>query len=162
MSGLLSHKVYTLAIIRNEAKILLGYKKRGFGKGKWNGFGGKVEEGESIIDAALREVKEECGLEPKDLTKIGTLEFQFLENPEIMKVNVFKSEVFTGEVAESEEMLPKWFHKDDIPYANMWPDDKHWLPLLLTNQSFSGFFLYDEGENILEKRLTVLDSIPVV
>ena len=36
-------------------------KKRGFGEGKWNGFGGKVEVGETIVEAAAREVKEECG-----------------------------------------------------------------------------------------------------
>lgn len=47
-------KLLTLTVIRNEREVLLGYKKRGFGCGKWNGFGGKVEKGESIIDAAVR------------------------------------------------------------------------------------------------------------
>ena len=45
-----SKKVMTLVYIRNEDKVLLGMKKRGFGKGKWNGFGGKVEHGENIIE----------------------------------------------------------------------------------------------------------------
>jgi 8-oxo-dGTP diphosphatase/2-hydroxy-dATP diphosphatase len=51
-----SIKVYTLVLIRNltERTILLGRKKRGFGIGKWNGFGGKVEANESVIDAAKR------------------------------------------------------------------------------------------------------------
>lgn len=47
-------KLFTLIIVRNEDEILLGFKKRGFGVGKWNGFGGKVETGESITDAAVR------------------------------------------------------------------------------------------------------------
>jgi len=40
--------------VRRERAILLGYKKRGFGAGKWNGFGGKVEIGETVEDAAKR------------------------------------------------------------------------------------------------------------
>ena len=39
--------------------MLLGMKKRGFGTGKWNGFGGKVEVGETVADAAQRELEEE-------------------------------------------------------------------------------------------------------
>jgi hypothetical protein len=45
------------------AHVLLGLKQRGFGTGKWNGFGGKVEKGEEIRDAAVREMKEEAGIE---------------------------------------------------------------------------------------------------
>ncbi|CAN0505072.1 unnamed protein product, partial [Ectocarpus sp. 12 AP-2014] len=36
----------------DSKEILLGMKKRGFGEGKWNGFGGKVESGESVEEAA--------------------------------------------------------------------------------------------------------------
>nr|CAD7569503.1 unnamed protein product [Timema californicum] len=49
-----ARKVLTLAIIRDGGNVLLGMKKRGFGKGKWNGFGGKVELGETIHQAAVR------------------------------------------------------------------------------------------------------------
>jgi hypothetical protein len=48
------------------SSVLLGLKKRGFGAGKWNGFGGKVEQGESIRTAAIREMKEEAGIESVD------------------------------------------------------------------------------------------------
>jgi 8-oxo-dGTP pyrophosphatase MutT (NUDIX family) len=41
-------------------------KKRGFGNGKYNGFGGKVENGETIQQAAIRETIEESGLTPLD------------------------------------------------------------------------------------------------
>jgi 8-oxo-dGTP pyrophosphatase MutT (NUDIX family) len=49
-------KVYSLVLIRDfeNNKILLGYKKRGFGSNKWNGFGGKVEPFESILECAVR------------------------------------------------------------------------------------------------------------
>jgi len=51
---MLGNKILTLAFVRRPGEILLGYKKRGFGVGKWNGFGGKVEIGETIHDAAKR------------------------------------------------------------------------------------------------------------
>lgn len=47
-------KLYTLAFIRNGNNILLGMKKRGFGAGRWNGFGGKVDADETILQAAKR------------------------------------------------------------------------------------------------------------
>lgn len=40
----------------------VGQKRRGFGEGLYNGFGGKVEKGEHVIEAAVRELQEECGL----------------------------------------------------------------------------------------------------
>ena len=57
----MSKKILTLVFLREDGRVLLGMKKRGFGAGKWNGFGGKVETGETITEAAVREVKEECG-----------------------------------------------------------------------------------------------------
>ena len=48
------NKLLTLAFLLDGNRILLGFKKRGFGMGKWNGFGGKVENGETIEQAAKR------------------------------------------------------------------------------------------------------------
>ena len=60
----MKNKLLTLVLLREmgRGEILLGMKKRGFGQGKWNGFGGKVKEGESIRECARRETLEECGL----------------------------------------------------------------------------------------------------
>ena len=54
-------KIVTLVFVHDNQKVLLGYKKRGFGAGRWNGFGGKVETGETLEQAARRELKEESG-----------------------------------------------------------------------------------------------------
>ncbi len=53
----------------SDGSVLLGMKKRGFGAGKWNGFGGKVEKGESNTQAAIRELEEESGI----ITKVCEL-----------------------------------------------------------------------------------------
>jgi 8-oxo-dGTP pyrophosphatase MutT (NUDIX family) len=75
----------------NEAKevseVLLGEKKRGFGKGKWNGFGGKVDASDaSIVAAAAREIQEEANVtvHERDLEHRGVLLFTFEGGKEVL------------------------------------------------------------------------------
>lgn len=157
--------VTTLCIIHQHPKILLGMKKRGFATGVWNGFGGKVKEDESIEEATKREMKEESGVDVVDLNKVGIMEFEFEDNPEILEVHVFKSENFSGEPMESEEMNPKWFHIDEIPFDQMWPDDTFWMPMFLEGKKFKGKFLFSKPSEseykskILKKELVEVDII---
>ncbi|MCX6719056.1 MAG: NUDIX domain-containing protein [Candidatus Taylorbacteria bacterium] len=72
-------KQMTLCIVYQPSRVLLGMKKMGFGKGRWNGFGGKVEAGETIEDAAKREVLEEAGIKVDHLEKMGVIDFEFKE-----------------------------------------------------------------------------------
>jgi len=154
---MLIRKLYTLALITEEDRLLLGWKKRGFGSGKWNGFGGKVEPDESIEDAAHRELLEESSLICKDLRKIGVLMFQFVENPVIMEVHVFAAHGgYEGTPTESDEMKPKWFKINEIPYDEMWDDDRIWFPLLLSNQQFSGHFLMNDRGLVVGHNLKII------
>ncbi|MEK7464207.1 MAG: 8-oxo-dGTP diphosphatase [Patescibacteria group bacterium] len=148
-------KVLTLTLVHNHPQILLGMKKRGFGAGKWNGFGGKVEPGESIEDAALREMREEAGIELASVEKFGVLDFSWKDNPEILEVHIFRGKEFLGKPKESDEMKPQWFHVNEIPFHAMWSDDKHWMPLFLANKKFNGNFVFDKDNNVLEHNLTV-------
>ncbi len=152
-------KLLTLCIIHQHPNILLGMKKRGFGAGRWNGFGGKVSQGETIEDAAKREVQEEAGIDVRDLNKVGIIEFEFKGNPEILEVHIFRSEHFSGEPAESEEMKPQWFHIDEIPFDSMWPDDIHWIPLFLVGKKFAGKFLFGDGDSILSQKLVEVEEL---
>ena len=61
-------------------QVLLGMKKRGFGKGRWNGFGGKMAVGETIEDAARRELREEAGITVKNFEKLGIIDFEFKDS----------------------------------------------------------------------------------
>ncbi len=152
-------KILTLCIIHKQQKVLLGMKKRGFGAGRWNGFGGKVMLGETIEDAARREIKEEAGIDVKDLEQVGLIDFEFQGNPEILKVNIFKSGEFLGEPIESEEMKPQWFDVKEIPFDKMWPDDVFWIPLFLAGKKFKGKFLFGKDDVILEKELLEVEIL---
>jgi len=147
-------KLLTLCIIHEHPNVLLGLKKRGFGAGRWNGFGGKIEEGETIEDAARREMNEEAGIFIEDMEKAGILEFEFQGNTEIMEVHVFRIHKYNGEPMESEEMKPEWFHVDNIPFDKMWADDPHWFPLFLDKKKFSGRVLFDSSDNLIEHNIS--------
>lgn len=83
-------------------------KKRGFGAGRWNGFGGKVQEGESIEDAAKRETVEECSIAITGMEEVGVHEFEFEKNRgTILEVHVFRIVSFTGTPTETDEMRPQ-------------------------------------------------------
>ncbi|XP_033747423.1 7,8-dihydro-8-oxoguanine triphosphatase-like [Pecten maximus] len=154
-----SNKLLTLVLLRQAPNILLGMKKRGFGAGRWNGFGGKVEPGETIKAAARRELLEESCVVCDDLKEVGHLKFEFIGEPQILEVHVFTSSNFEGEPKETEEMRPQWFEEKSIPFDQMWPDDLHWFPLLLNGKTFSGYFLFEGHNKIVRYDLGEVESL---
>lgn len=153
-------KVMTLCIIHQRSRVLLGMKKRGFGAGRWNGFGGKVKEGETIEESAFREIKEEVGIIPLMLEKAGVINFRFQNKPEVLEVHIFRAGGIQGVPVETEEMRPQWFAEDEIPFHAMWPDDIYWIPLFLAGKKFRGEFLFDEsGQVVLQKELIEVSMI---
>jgi 8-oxo-dGTP pyrophosphatase MutT (NUDIX family) len=144
----------TLAFLVSQNKVLLAMKKRGFGKGKWNGAGGKQDNGENIEQTAKRELWEEMGITATEMVKVGEIEFYFDTKPEwSQKVIVFRVDKWEGEPIESEEMAPKWFEFDQVPYDQMWEDDRDWLPLVLDGKSIEAGYLFDETQKLIEKEL---------
>lgn len=152
-------KILTLLLVRKNGKVLLGMKKRGFGMGRWNGFGGKVDAGETIEEAAKREIFEEAGIGVPVIEKFGILEFEFQGNPEILRVHIFKASDFSGEPTESDEMKPAWYDEEKIPFESMWPDDKFWFPLFLAGKKFEGRFLFGKGDSVLEHELVEVEKL---
>ena len=128
-------RVVSLLFILDGDKVLLAKKKTRFGVGYWNGYGGGVEEGETIEESACRELFEECGLTvvPQDLTKVARIKFHFEEKPEYdHDVHVFVSHKFSGTPQETREMgEPHWHTLNELPLEDMWPSDPYWVPLVL-------------------------------
>lgn len=118
-------------------EVLLGYKKSGFGTGRWVGLGGHVEPGEKLADAAAREVAEESSLvvSPDMLEHRAHIDFRFPHRPAWdQTTDVFVTTWYSGELAESDEIAPRWFAEDELPFDGMWDDARHWLPRVLAGQ----------------------------
>lgn len=158
MTEITSKKILTLCLLHQHPRILLGMKKRGFGEGRWNGFGGKLEPGETIEEAARREFLEEAGITVGPITKQGLLEFTFEGNPEMLEVHVFKATEYTGTPVESDEMKPQWFDVDAIPFDKMWQDDEIWFPVFFHGQNFIGHFQFSADEQLLSHDVKIIDD----
>ena len=156
-------KILTLAYLLTNDTICLAVKKRGFGEGNWNGYGGKVEEGETIEEAVVREISEESGVfvAAGDLEKIAIIEFFFKDGGHL-EVHTFFVRTWNGEPVETEEMKPQWFLYSDIPYENMWADDVHWLPRALQGERLWGkVWFKEDGKSIETMAWEPLITIPV-
>ena len=142
----------TLVFILRDNSVLLAVKNRGFGKGKWNGFGGKVELNESVSVAAVRETIEEIGVKPVLDKPLTVVTFHF-STGDSLQVTVFRTEKFSGEPRESDEMkTPHWFKFKAVPYAQMWSGDDLWLPYVLHNRPFTAEMWFDsDWKNIRQE-----------
>lgn len=144
-------KKLTLLFLIDDGKILLAMKKRGFGMGRWNGVGGKVETGETVEQAMLRECYEEIKVKPVNYKKISDIKFNEYHEGKAKSflVNVFSCSKWSGKPTETDEMSPKWFNFNEIPYDDMWPDDRYWLKYVLQSKSFSAEFSLNENDEII-------------
>ena len=125
----------------SESLVLLGLKKRGFGEGKLNGFGGKLESGETLEESAVRELQEECAVVAtvSDLHWRGCLTYIYNTKPKAMEVNIFDLDQWEGEIIETEEMKPSWFQHGAVPLSSMWADDAFWLVQYLDSELSTPF-----------------------
>ena len=144
----------TLVFVVKDGRILLIRKKRGLGAGKVNGPGGRREAGESFDDCAVREMREELGVTPLGLVRLGQHCFQFVDGYSTF-VRVYRASDLDGEPVETDEAAPLWFDVDAIPFDEMWEDDRHWLPLIVEGRRFSGRWIFD-GDRMLDYILDVL------
>jgi 8-oxo-dGTP diphosphatase len=142
----------TLIIPQTDTHILLGYKKRGFGKGKITAFGGKLENGESLEAGAIRELEEETGLIASEVRPVGEITFIFPAKPEWdLKVFVFIACEWSGQLRDSDEVDPQWYARDSIPYDDMWDDARYWLPQVMAGQTIEARFTFaDDNESVAE------------
>ena len=126
-------------------QVLLGRKKKGLGLGNIVGLGGKLEPGESPLEAAVREVEEESGLivTADALTPMGVLTYLFPHKPAwSQRSTVFVTDRWSGIPRESDELNPEWFTIADLPVEEMWDDARQWLPGVLAGVPIEATFTF--------------------
>jgi mutator protein MutT len=143
----------TISLVIKNGKVLLGKKLRGWGEGWWNGFGGKVEDGETIKDAAKRELLEESGIIASHIEPRGKIEFDVPEENRHAEATIFVVMDFNGEPCDSEEMHVEWFDFDKLPKEKMWPGDRLWLEQVLSGQIVEGKIIYGPEREVVNSNL---------
>lgn len=140
----------TLCHIIDGDKLLLKMAVRGVSKGKWNAAGGKVEDGESPLDNAIRETYEETGLTVSNLFYHGLLKFYLNGKMDLsFAVHLFSTTSFKGQLRSTEEGEVRWFKFKDVPFDLLWADDLVWWELMLDGRRFDGSFYFDEQNKTL-------------
>lgn len=134
-------------------------------KANGTGVGGKLEPekgDKTIVEAALRETEEEIGVKIKELEKVAVLSFYFpyiADKEWDQDVHVFLAKTWAGEPVESEEMLPKWFKTTEIPFDEMWDDDKFWLPKILEGKKLKADFIFKKGETVDKHDIKTVEDL---
>lgn len=140
-------KLATLCYVQTENKTLMMYRNRkpnDTHKGKWNGLGGKFEAGETPEQCAIREVKEECGLDVHHLILKGFITFPLFDGVDDWYVFVFVIDKFTGMLSDCAEGELSWIDNKDLLNLNLWEGDRIFLPWLNEEKFFSGEFVYED------------------
>lgn len=152
-------KPRTIVFLVKGDQVLLGYKKNGFGKGYYLGIGGKVEKGETIEEAAIREFEEEVRVKINltDLNKVAVLDFYF---PHVedeswnQQVHAYIVKDWEGEPQETNEIKPVWFNKDKLPLKEMWDDARFWIPQILEGKAIYEEYFFNDQLKVIEHKKT--------
>ena len=140
--------IATLLFVIQDGRVLLIRKKRGLGAGKINAPGGRLDPGETPEQCAIREVQEELVVTATGVRAAGVHRFQFVDGYSL-HVHVFTADGYEGTPTETEEAIPLWFPVDEIPFDEMWADDRLWIPMMLANRWFDGRWIFD-GDDIVD------------
>ena len=132
----------TLVYLLHGESVLLIRKLRGHGAGKINAPGGRVEAGESVEAAAIREVAEEVGVRVQALELRALLRYDDPAEGFAMAGFAFVSSEFHGTPARTAEADPFWCRTDEIPYDEMWENDRIWLPRVLQGECIRADFRF--------------------
>lgn len=135
----------TLCYIIHEKKVLMMYrnkKENDFHEGKWNGLGGKIEEGETAYEGIRREVLEESGLIIKNPELLGVCYFPSFDGEEEL-MYLYKAIDFEGDLIECNEGDLSWIDEKQLLSLNIWESDQVFLPYVLRGERFIGVFHFE-------------------
>ncbi len=146
-------KLATLCYVRDKknSRTLMIHrikKENDFHKGKWNGLGGKLEQGESPENCVIREVREEAGLEITGPRMHGFITFPMFDGVEDWYVFIFTADKFTGVLKDSHEGKLEWIRDENLLSLNLWDGDKIFMEWLFQDKFFSAKFIYEDKKYI--------------
>ncbi|MFA6515037.1 MAG: NUDIX domain-containing protein [Candidatus Paceibacterota bacterium] len=158
----------SVSLLVKDNQVLLSLKTKKIGAGCWNGYGGGIEEGETPVQAAVRELKEESSVVAlaEDLEKMAIMDFHNKKSDGttfICRVYYFIIRKWTGEAKEINEMTnPTFFDKDNLPYDKMMPADKEYFLLILNGKKVVGKAKYGPYQKELLEDVIIkeVDSFP--
>ena len=133
--------------VRARGKVLLQRRAEGrVWAGRLNGPGGKIAVGETPAAAILREVHEETGLRLDAVRPAGALDLRFGNAPSHqLRVHVFTGDRFTGHPRGGREGAVRWYAIGRLPFDDLWPDMRYWLPAVLDGGAVNGTCEYDDS-----------------
>ncbi len=138
---------YVIDKSQNKTLMLHRVKKENdYHEGKWNGLGGKIEQGESPEDCVIREIKEEAGLTIKNPRMHGFITFPLFDQVDDWYVFIFTAEEFNGKLIDSPEGNLAWIPNDKLATLNLWDGDKIFIRWLFQEKFFSAKFIYENGK----------------
>lgn len=132
-----------LCLIHKDNQFLLQDRA----KEDWSGFtfpGGHVEKGESIVDAVVREMKEETGLTIRNPKLCGVKQFPIEDGRYI--VFLFCADKFSGEVISSEEGEMHWVKKEDLTSVNLVEDFNDLLKIIFDDSLTEFQYIIEDNE----------------
>jgi 8-oxo-dGTP diphosphatase len=138
----------TLCYVKNDGCTLMVFRNKkanDIHEGKWNGLGGKFEEGETPEGCVIREVLEESGLSIRDPRLCGLLIFPKFKGND-WYVFVFTATQFSGKLIDSPEGQLEWIPDEKILDLNLWESDHLFMPWIQEGKFFSAKFTYEEDK----------------
>lgn len=145
---------YTLVYLRNEDEVLLLKKPpdKWGNPERWLGLGGKVEPGEDLSSAAIREAEEESGLAVSSVTLRGTLTYTVQEPVHENRAGtlyIFVTSEYDGDLLkESPEGVLQWHRISELPsLTDLASHQNFYLHRMLNDDSYfyCGIAAYDSG-----------------
>ncbi|WP_052460606.1 8-oxo-dGTP diphosphatase [Microbacterium gorillae] len=142
-------------------EVLLGMKHRGIGSSNIVGLGGHVDPGETAMEAAVREAREEAliRLDSAQIDHAGQIRFRFPAKPNWdQDVDVFVTTAWSGTPAPTAEITPRWYPLDDLPLDEMWDDARYWLQETLAGRPLNSTITFASDNKTVANVTTVAEA----